>query len=127
MLKKHQVFTPVNYIYELLDSVNYNKKIFGKKILENSCGDGQILVEIVKRYIKDGISCGKNSIEIANGLSADIYGFEIDPIQYKKCINNLNSILIENKIPRVNWKICNDDFIRWITDDCFDFIEVYTV
>ena len=122
MLKKHQVFTPVNYIYELLDSVNYNNKIFGKKILENSCGDGQILVEIVKRYIKDGISCGKNSIEIANGLSADIYGFEIDPIQYKKCINNLNSILVENKIPRVNWKICNDDFIRWITDDCFDFI-----
>ena len=111
MLKKHQVFTPVNYIYELLDSVNYNKNIFGKKILENSCGDGQILVEIVKRYIKDGISSGKNSIEIANGLSTDIYGFEIDPIQYKKCINNLNSILIENKIPRVNWKICNQRFL----------------
>lgn len=122
MLKKHQVFTPTDYVYELLDSVDYKKDVFGKKVLENSCGDGQILIEVVLRYIKDSIAYGRTSIEIADGLSNDIYGFEIDSIQYKKCIRNLNSILIKNGIPSVNWKIYNEDFLHWISEDYFDFI-----
>lgn len=47
---KCQIFTPENYVKELLDSVGYCKDI-----LENSCGDGNILVEIVKRYIEEAI------------------------------------------------------------------------
>ena len=52
---KCQIFTPENYVKELLDSVGYRKDILDKTILENSCGDGNILVEIVKRYIEEAI------------------------------------------------------------------------
>lgn len=63
MNKKCQVFTPENYVRELLDSVGYTHNLYGKKILENSCGDGNILVAVVQRYIDD---CKEN------GLSTDI-------------------------------------------------------
>ena len=53
MNKKCQVFTPNDYVKELLDSVGYIDNLYGKKILENSCGDGNILVEVVQRYIDD--------------------------------------------------------------------------
>lgn len=51
MNKKCQVFTPLNYVGKLLGSVGYTESLFGKKVLENSCGDGNILIEIVKRYL----------------------------------------------------------------------------
>ena len=46
MNKKCQVFTPENYVRELLDSVGYTEHLYGRKILENSCGDGNILVAV---------------------------------------------------------------------------------
>lgn len=42
MNKKCQVFTPADYVEELLDSVGYTENLYGKRILENSCGDGNI-------------------------------------------------------------------------------------
>jgi hypothetical protein len=44
MNEKCQVFTPENYVEELLDSIGYTQQLHGKKILENSCGDGNILM-----------------------------------------------------------------------------------
>ena len=52
-MKKCQVFTPENYVDLLLDYIGYNSNLYGKKILENSCGDGNILSKIVQRYISD--------------------------------------------------------------------------
>lgn len=37
MNKKCQIFTPENYVRELLDSVGYIEHLYGKRILENSC------------------------------------------------------------------------------------------
>ena len=64
MNKKCQVFTPENYVRELLDSVGYIKDLYGKKILENSCGDGNILVAVVQRYIDDCIANGVTRSQI---------------------------------------------------------------
>lgn len=113
MNKKCQVFTPVNYVEELLDSVNYNEDLYGKRILENSCGDGNILVVIVQRYIDDCRKQGLSRTKIKNGLGRDIYGVEIDPEQYKKCIDNLNDVLKKNDIKSVDWKIYNEDYLKW--------------
>ena len=68
MNKKCQVFTPVNYVEELLDSVNYKEDLFGKRLLENSCGDGNILVVAVQRYIDDCRKKGLSRTKIKNGL-----------------------------------------------------------
>ena len=51
--------------------------------------------------------------KIKNGLAKDIYGIEIDKEQYEKCINNLNDVLKRNNIGNVDWKIVNEDYLKW--------------
>lgn len=122
MNKKCQVFTPENYVRELLDSVGYTEHLYGKRILENSCGDGNILVAVVQRYIDDCVAKGLSRTRIKNGLTRDIYGVEIDPEQHRKCIKNLNEVLQRNNINGVEWKIFNADYLRWNNVLQFQFI-----
>lgn len=122
MNKKCQVFTPENYVRELLDSVGYKQHLYGKKILENSCGDGNILIAVVQRYIDDCVANGLSKMQIESGLAKDIYGVEIDPEQFKKCIENLNKVLKKNNISRIEWKIFNVDYLRWKDQPQFQFI-----
>lgn len=122
MNEKCQVFTPENYVRELLDSVGYIKNLYGKRILENSCGDGNILAVIVQRYIDDCRKNGFSRTKIKNGLSRDIYGVEVDSMQYKKCIQKLNTILQQNNIKSVDWKIYNKDYLRWNEKINFQYI-----
>ena len=49
MVKLGQVPTPDKYVQTLLDSAGYISNIAGKKVLENSCGEGNVLIEIVRR------------------------------------------------------------------------------
>lgn len=112
MNKKCQVFTPSDYVKELLDNVGYVENLYGKKIMENSCGDGNILAAVVQRYIDDCRNKGLSRTKIKNGLARDIYGVEIDPEQYKKCIERLNQILEINQIQRVHWNIVNKDYLK---------------
>lgn len=122
MNTKCQVFTPDNYVKELLDSVGYTHDLYGKRILENSCGDGNILVAIVQRYIDDCCAQGLSRTKIKNGLGRDIWGAEIDPIQYNKCIDNLNALLQKNNIKAVKWNIFNVDYLRWNKTIQFHYI-----
>lgn len=124
MNKKCQVFTPQDYVEKLLDSVNYRQNLYGKRLLENSCGDGNILTVVVQRYIDDCRNQGFSRTKIRNGLSRDIHGVEIDPEQYKKCLEKLNKILEKNDILPINWKLYNDDYLKMklCEDDDFDFI-----
>lgn len=122
MNKKCQVFTPENYVEELLDSVDYKHQLYGKKVLENSCGDGNILVAVVRRYIIECRKEGLSRTKIKNGLCKDIYGVEIDPEQHKRCIENLNEVLKEEKIESVNWKVYNVNYLRWVAGLKFDFV-----
>lgn len=122
MNKKCQVFTPENYVRELLDSVGYTHDLYGKRILENSCGDGNILVAVVQRYINDCREHGMSRTRIKNGLGRDIYGVEIDKEQYEKCINILDAVAKSNDIEKVNWKIVNCDYLKWDTTLQFRYI-----
>ena len=46
---KCQIFTPTDIVTKMLDLANYRGNLFGKKVLENSCGDGKFLSQIVQR------------------------------------------------------------------------------
>lgn len=122
MNTKCQVFTPENYVEKLLDSIGYRENIYGKTIMENSCGDGNILVSIVKRYIKDCKRKGLTRRRIRNGLERDIYGVEIDSKHYKRCLENLNEILKLEEIDAVNWKIFNENYLKMKLDIKFSYI-----
>lgn len=48
-----QQFTNEDIANEMLDLLGYQKSIYGKKLLENSCGEGNILCLAVERYIQN--------------------------------------------------------------------------
>lgn len=120
--RKCQIFTPKENVVQLLNWVGYKKNLYGKKIIENSCGDGQILMEIIHRYIKDCIRNNMNLNKIKKGLENDIYGVEIDPIHYKKCINNLNDISQIYNITGVKWNVLQADILQEKLNIEFDYV-----
>lgn len=122
MNKKCQVFTPSDYVEKLLDSVGYKHDLYGKKIMENSCGDGNILSSIVGRYIDEGLRVGLSKEKICSGLSRDIYGVEIDPQKHKDCLNRLNVVLEKNGISPVKWNIFNGDYLTIKNNEKYDFV-----
>ena len=80
-----QVFTPTENVKELLEWCDYRENLYGKKVMENSCGDGHILQEVVRRYIEDCLKNKFSTDKIKDGLNNDIYGIEYDQEQYHKC------------------------------------------
>ena len=118
-----QVFTPNKNVKELLDWCDYKENLYGKKVMENSCGDGHILQEVVKRYIEDCLEKEMPKVEIEKGLSNDIYAIEYDNPQYEKCKENLDNIVKEYKLNKINWKnIINEDALLNISEDKFDYV-----
>ena len=122
MNKKCQVFTPHDYVEKLLDCLEYKHHLYGKKIMENSCGDGNILAIIVQRYIDDCRMHNFSRTRIRNGLSKDICGVEIDPEQFHRCIERLNLIVEKNNILPVKWNISNEDYLKKQDKTKYNFI-----
>lgn len=122
MNKKCQVFTPRDYVEKLLDSIDYKHDLYGKKVLENSCGDGNVLSVIVKRYIDDCKIVGMSHEEIKCGLERDIVGIEIDKNQVEKCLEKIGKIAEDNDIYGVKWKIINKDYLKIRDVGTFDYV-----
>lgn len=120
--RKCQIFTPKENVIQLLEWVGYKENLYGKKIIENSCGDGQILIEIVDRYINDCIKNKINLEQIKNGLENDIYGAEIDNKHYEKCIENLNKVAQKYYVIDVKWNIIQKDILQEKLDMKFDYV-----
>ena len=64
MAENCKIYTPDNWVGTLLDEVGYKTDLYGKRVLENSCGTGNILRRIVERYIIDTLSHGYSTEEI---------------------------------------------------------------
>lgn len=119
---KCQVFTPQKTVKQLLDFVGYKKDLYGKKVAENSCGDGNVLVEIVERYITDCIKNNLSENKIKFGLENDIWGAEIDKKHIKNCKIKLDMIANQFGIIDVNWNIFEGDFLKANIINSFDFV-----
>ena len=119
---KCQIFTPNSITKKMLDLAGYNDSIFGRKVLENSCGDGQILSELVKRYIINSLEQGKSLKRIKKGLENDIWGLDIDEELIIKCKSKLDKIASEYDIFDVNWNVKKYDFITTNFKISFDYI-----
>lgn len=122
MNKKCQVFTPKNYVNRILDSVGYMENLYDKNVLENSCGDGNVIVAVAERYIDDARKSGISDDEISDGLSKHIIGVELDPVRCEECLKRLNELADRKKLGKVKWSIINADFLRWNTDMQFQYI-----
>lgn len=119
---KCQKFTPENMVETLLNIAGYNTNLRGKRILENSFGSGNILEAIVRRYILDSINQNVAPHDIANNLSNDVFGIELDEALFHQCRARLDKLVEEFGIPKVNWSLYNDNALTWQTTHHFDYI-----
>lgn len=116
--ERGEVYTPIVVVTQMLNMIGYTfrENIQDKHIIDNSCGDGRFLTQIVKRYIqqcKDFLT----KEQLANNLSTHIHGIELDKEAYNKCVSNLNEIVKKHNIPEVKWDILNENALN-VT--CYD-------
>lgn len=119
---KCQQFTPDNLIETMLALANYTDDLMGKTVLENSFGAGNILKAIVIRYINSALKAGFDLNAVSQGLSRDIYGYELDKALYNKCLSELNGIVNQYSLPAVQWNLFNRDALAMEDDITFDYI-----
>lgn len=106
-----KVPTPKKYVEFLLDYSGYVGNVYGKRILENSCGTGNVLVEIVERYIKSSLENNISKSRIVKGLERDVEAYEIDSLSVSICIERLNLVLNKYNLKNVKWSIFNTDYL----------------
>lgn len=108
--KNGQVYTPSHIVNLILDSVNYKtSNILNKHIIDNSCGDGAFLVEIVRRYCNEFFRTFdiSNTKLLKKQLETYIHGIELDTAEYNKTIQNLNNIVLQYNLDDIKWNILN--------------------
>lgn len=118
-MHNEQIYTPSKVVNFILDNVGFNNRygIDGKHIIDNSCGNGNFLVEIVKRIFQFISNVDKEYLETY------VHGIEIDEYAYNETINRLNKIATEHNIKDVNWDIRNSNALMTTDfDDCMDYV-----
>lgn len=117
-----QQFTSPEIAAEMLDLLGYQQDLYGKTVLENSCGEGDILCLVVERYIRDALEQGYAGDDIILGLERDIYGAEIVGNTYERCIENLNRIAAQYGLGKIQWNIFRGDILTFPFEKKFDFV-----
>ena len=119
-----QVFTPMNIVKDVLDAAGYfGENILNKHVIDNSCGDGAFLIEIVNRYLNAYNKKNHSLSGVEVDLKKYIHGIEMDKEIYDACIYNLNECLIEKHLKKIKFDIVNNDALKVTKfDNKMDFV-----
>ena len=121
MAENCKIYTPDKWVGILLDEVGYKSNLYGKRVLENSCGTGNILRRIVERYIIDALANNYTLEQIKRGLEQDITGLEIDAKACMICKRRLTLIAKKYGITKIKWNIIVCNALEY-TAQSFSFI-----
>ncbi|MDE6060727.1 MAG: SAM-dependent methyltransferase, partial [Clostridia bacterium] len=121
---KGRFYTPEFIVNNVLDLSSYHgQSILKKHAIDNSCGDGAFLVAIVDRYCNEFLKISSDLQSLSEELSTYIHGIEIDEIESKKCIENLNCVISKYGLNSVNWDIkCADTLTVDTYNGKMDFV-----
>jgi len=121
-----QIYTPSFIVRNILDFSNYyGNDILEKHIIDNSCGNGAFLTEIVERYCRIFLEKNKKDdlIKLKKNLEKYIHGIEIQEKEIQDCLLNLNEVANRFGIKNVNWDlICSDTLFVNKYDGQMDFV-----
>jgi len=119
-----RVYTPDYIVNNILDLCDYRgDKILGKHIIDNSCGDGAFLVEVVTRYCQVAQNAGVSRKQIALDLARFVHGIEIDTDECEKCRVNVSEAAAGFGVYNVSWDIhCNNTLNIKKYDGKMDFV-----
>lgn len=108
-----QVFTPVHIVKDILNISEYmGENILNKHAIDNSCGDGAFLVEMVDRYINSYFKKNGSYSGVEKELEEYIHGIEYDKAIYDACLEKLNNKCNEYNLKKVKFDIINDDALK---------------
>lgn len=109
-----QVFTPEYLVKDILDFAGYvlGDDILEKHVVDNSCGDGAFLAEVVRRYAEAHFrkhGAGKGKKTLARQLGTFVHGIEIDRSSHAACMERLAALADELGLAAVGWDVRNAD------------------
>lgn len=111
-LIKHsgQVFTPDYLVNLILDEAGYfGPDILRKHCIDNSCGDGAFLCEMVTRYIRAYLATARDTAKLPDEIFTYIHGIELDPVAYNNCIDNLKATCSALGVECCHFDVINAD------------------
>lgn len=110
-IKQHgRVYTPDYLVKIILDFGKYNSvSILQKHVIDNSCGDGAFLSEIVNRYCSSFLSRKTDLSELRQQLETYIHGIELDANECDACVQNLNKVANTYGLTNIHWNVVNAD------------------
>ncbi len=111
-------YTPAFIVNNILDMAGYyGMNVLKKHAIDNSCGDGAFLVEMIRRYCFAARNANIPQEEIKTQLGHFIHGIEIDREEYTKCKTNAARAAAAFGIENVLWDIrCGDA----LEEHCYD-------
>lgn len=112
---KHRgkIYTPDYLVEIILDQGHYSEGLINKKhVIDNSCGDGQFIIHIIDRYIKDFLKLSSNLHELKKELETYIHAIEIDDLELKVCIERCNKLVSAYGIESVDWDFINGNTLQ---------------
>lgn len=108
--KQGAVYTPPDLVTQMLALLEYDSpNILRKHILENSCGDGAFLVQIVDIYCRVFLKKNRNLNLLKKHLETYIHGIEIEADAYRKCLLRLDKVATTFGLQGVRWDLHNTD------------------
>ena len=119
-VKQHgRVYTPDYLVRQILDFGGYtDHDIVGKHVIDNSCGDGAFLREIVTRYCE-----AYHDDDLKNHLQTYIHGIELNQVERDKCVHSLDEITSRYGVDNVEWDVvCADALTVNAYDGKMDFV-----
>lgn len=110
-VKQHgRVYTPDYLVRLILDYGGYyGAGLLEKHIIDNSCGDGAFLKEVVKRYCSVFLEQSDDLSKLKRDLEKYIHGIELDTHECEACIQNLNEIAAGFGLSSIHWDVINGD------------------
>lgn len=119
-----EVYTPSHIVNLILDEVGYSGyNILHQHIIDNSAGAGAFLIEVVRRFVHVANQQNISVENIALGLETYIHGIELSKEGYQLLIKNLDSLVYDLGIRKVEWDIINGDALAIDQFNCqMDFV-----
>lgn len=111
--KSGQVYTPDLLVRQIMDTAGYSgNAMLCKHVIDNSCGDGAFLKEIVERYCNAFLSECQDTMLLKQHLERYVHGIEIVPSEYLKCLENLNNAAKQYNLNGVCWDVLCCDALK---------------
>ena len=119
-----RVYTPKYIVDNILDLSSYvQNNILKKHVIDNSCGDGAFLKEVVYRYCRQAHANNYDHNQLKSELETYIHGIELDASECEKCKKNVSDVALTFGVADVNWDIvCGDTLLIDRYNGKMDFV-----